>query len=92
MLVVTVVVVIPIYEEKVVRHLLFAGLSRHINTVLAAVAVSLAFGWVHKGNMLWVFCVSILMCWLAVRHQVSTLQRAVLHGSYNLTLVVNYLL
>lgn len=78
-------VIIPLFEEMVVRRLLFFGLSVHMKTWLAAIVVSVLFGLTHQGSVVFTFFFSILMCVLAAR-QVGTVNRALLHGGFNLAL------
>lgn len=79
------VVLIPLFEEKVVRQLLFFGLSARINIWLAGIVVSTIFAVAHAGAMLSAFFLSIVMCILAAR-RIGTFNRAILHGCFNLAL------
>jgi CAAX amino terminal protease family. len=85
----TVLVTAPIYEEKVVRELLLRGLSKTLNPVLASVFVSVAFALVHDG-FLWAFIFSMVLCFLALKWNFSTMQRAVVHGLVNLLISLWY--
>jgi len=84
------IVAAPIYEEKVVRHLLLQGLSGLTRPWISAILVSLIFALVHKGAVVWSFIVSIVLCWLALARGVGTLQRAIVHGTINALVMLWY--
>lgn len=75
----------PYYEECVVRRLLYQGAARWIGTWLSAALVSLLFALVHEGNEAFSGMFSVAMCYMASKG-VSTFNRAVLHGSCNVTM------
>jgi len=76
----------PLFEEKVVRHLLFDGVSHYFGRVLATIMVSAAFAAVHVGAVVSSFLFSILLCILAHPFRLSTTQLATVHGTINLTI------
>ncbi|WP_258393924.1 MULTISPECIES: CPBP family intramembrane glutamic endopeptidase [Stenotrophomonas] len=76
----------PLFEEKVVRHLLFDGVSHYFGRVLGAILVSIAFAAVHVGAFVSTFLFSILLCVLACQFRLSTTQLATVHGTINLTI------
>jgi len=84
-------VVIPLFEEKVVRDLLFKGIAAGTGNVVGALVSSVLFGLAHTGIFVFAFCIGLLMCWLTAR-KIGTVDRALLHGSYNLTLTIGQLL
>lgn len=84
------VITAPIYEEKVVRHLLLQGLSGYTNRWLAAVLVSAIFAIAHQNAMIWSFFVSLVLCWLAIAKSISVMQRAIVHGTINLLIMLWY--
>lgn len=77
------VVTAPLFEEKVVRHLLLQGVSELTNRWIATIFVSLLFSLAHQGSVAWTFIVSSVLCWLALWKGVGSLQRAVVHGALN---------
>lgn len=80
----------PIYEEKVVRHLLLQGLSGYTNRWVAAVLVSAVFALAHQGAVAWSFLVSLVLCWLAIVKSIGVMQRAIVHGTINLLIMLWY--
>lgn len=85
------VVTAPIYEEKVVRHLLLQGLSGYMNGWVAAVLVSAVFALVHQGSMAWSFLGSMVLCSLALVWKIGVMQRAIVHGAVNALIMLWYL-
>jgi membrane protease YdiL (CAAX protease family) len=86
--------VTPFFEELVVRRLLFFGLANWINKLfksakylISAILVSIVFGFVHKNIILIAFVFSIIMCAASLKG-IKTLDRAVLHGCYNIFVVM----
>ncbi|WP_372016667.1 CPBP family glutamic-type intramembrane protease [Pseudoxanthomonas sp. 10H] len=84
------VVTAPIFEEKVVRHLLLAGVSGFLNRWVSAALVSVIFALAHQGSMAWSFLVSIVLCWLALAKAASSLQRAITHSTVNAMILLWY--
>lgn len=80
-------IVIPIFEEMVVRRLMFIGLTKYINVLLAAFIVSGLFGIAHHGSMMWAFIFSLCMCALT-RLGTRVIDRTAIHGAFNATLVL----
>jgi len=83
---VTSCIVAPLFEEKVVRHLLFDGTSHYFGRFLGTIMVSAAFAAVHAGAFVSSFLFSILLCVLAYQFRLSTTQLATVHGTINLTI------
>lgn len=79
---ITVAILIPLFEEVTVRRLMFIGASYYIGPIFSALFVSALFASTHSGQFLLSFIFSIVLCfmtWIGV----STCNRALLHGSYN---------
>lgn len=83
---VTSCLVAPLFEEKVVRHLLFDGVSHYFGRVLGTIMISAAFAAVHVDAVISSFLFSILLCILAYPFNLSTTQLATVHGTINLTI------
>ncbi|MDQ2702945.1 MAG: CPBP family intramembrane metalloprotease [Pseudomonadota bacterium] len=81
------IVFAPIYEEKVVRHVLLFGLARRMGFVFSAIVVSVAFAAVHRGNFTTVLLFSLGASWLAYNGY-GSLQRTLLHGANNAVIVL----
>lgn len=82
---INIAILIPLFEEITVRRLMFIGASHYIGPVLSAFFVSVLFAATHGGQFLLAFIFSIVMC-LMTWKGVNTYNRAILHGSYNGTL------
>jgi membrane protease YdiL (CAAX protease family) len=80
----------PIFEEKVVRHLLLQGAVGIIGRWWASLFVSAVFALVHTGAMIWAFAVSMVLCWFALAKGFSSAQRAVVHGVVNAIIMLWY--
>lgn len=78
----------PLFEEKIVRHLLFRGIEEKTNSFLASIVVSTIFAIPHAGSVVWAFFVSMILCWLTVKWALNTWQRAIVHGSINLLIML----
>lgn len=78
----------PLFEEKIVRHLLFRGIEEKANSFLASIIVSIIFAIPHTGSVIWAFFVSMVLCWLTVKWALNTWQRAIVHGSINLLIML----
>jgi membrane protease YdiL (CAAX protease family) len=83
LLILNITVAIPLIEEKIIRSLIYKGLSDRSNPVLSAVFVSLVFGLAHGGNEIFASLFSLLLCLLAQKN-INVFDRAILHGAYNL--------
>lgn len=79
------VLIAPIFEEAVVRRLMFFGAAEWMGAVASAILVSALFAVTHSAIPVFAFGFSLGLCFLAWRG-VKTLDRAVFHGSYNLIL------
>lgn len=84
--IVTSCIITPLFEEKVVRHLLLDGVSHHFGRVLGAIMVSTLFAVVHADAVISSFFFSILLCTCANPLNLNTTQRAIVHGAINLTI------
>ena len=82
---INIAILIPLFEEITVRRLMFIGASHYIGPTFSALFVSALFAATHSGLFLFAFIFSIIMC-LMTWNGVSTYSRAILHGSYNGTL------
>ena len=80
----------PLFEEKVVRHLLLVGGAGLTRPWVSAILVSVAFAVVHKGSVAWSFAFSLVLCWLALARGMGTLQRAIIHATVNALIVLWY--
>ena len=89
--VINVAVLIPLFEEIAVRRLMFLGASHYICPIFSALFVSALFAATHKGQFLFAFIFSIVMCLMTWRG-VGTYSRALLHGSYNGTLSILWII
>ncbi|WNH48822.1 MULTISPECIES: CPBP family glutamic-type intramembrane protease [Stenotrophomonas] len=79
-------IVAPLFEEKVVRHLLRSGSAHYLGRFLASLGVSALFAWVHTDAMVSAFLVSVALCASVYSFKLDTLQRAVIHGVINLVI------
>ncbi|MNV28321.1 CAAX amino terminal protease self- immunity [compost metagenome] len=79
----------PLFEEKVVRHMLLRGLSG-LHSILSSAMVSALFAFAHKGSFLWAFLASMILCFAAIRLRMTTTQRAVSHGLCNVIITSWY--
>jgi len=77
----------PLFEEKVVRHLLLTGAAHYLGRIVASVAVSLLFAWVHPDARILAFLFSIIICACIYTFSLDTWQRAVVHGLINLSII-----
>ena len=82
----------PLFEEKVVRGMIFHGLSKYVSPLVSSILVSILFALAHSENMLWAFAVSIVLCWMMLKYGLNTYQRAIVHGSINFVIMTWYLL
>lgn len=77
----------PLFEEKVVRHLLFCGLSHYVRTVFSIMAVSALFAWPHTGNEISAFIFSVILCSGVIFIGLDAMQRAIVHAAANFTII-----
>lgn len=87
---VSAVLTAPIFEEKVVRHLLLNGAVGFVGRWWASVLVSGIFAVVHTGAMIWAFAMSMILCWFALAKGFSSVQRALVHGVVNAIIMLWY--
>lgn len=76
----------PLFEEKVVRHLLLTGAAHYLGKVIASVSVSALFAWVHVEGMIFAFLFSMALCIGVYMFKLGTLQRSLIHGLINLVI------
>lgn len=76
----------PLFEEKVVRHLLLTGAAHYLGKVIASVSVSALFAWVHVEGMIFAFLFSMALCIGVYMFKLNTLQRSLIHGLINLVI------
>lgn len=84
------VVVAPLYEEKVVRNLIFDGLSEVSTPLISTLVVSAIFAFVHGGSMVWAFFVSLVLCFLKIKLKLNTFRLATVHGAINFVVLTWY--
>lgn len=80
---VTSCLVAPLFEEKVVRHLLQSGLSHYFGRFFGTLAVSVLFAIVHTGAVISSFLFALYLSASMYLLSLDTLQRAVVHGAIN---------
>lgn len=80
----------PLFEEKVVRGMIFHGLSKYVGPLISSILVSILFALAHSENMLWAFAVSLVLCWMMLKYGLNTYQRAIVHGSINFVIMTWY--
>jgi membrane protease YdiL (CAAX protease family) len=87
------VMIYPLFEEIVVRRLLFLGACEwlrnpesRVGSSLIAVTISLLFAAVHPGIQLYAFAFSLILCFMA-KIGIGTINRAVLHACHNLLII-----
>lgn len=81
----------PLFEEKVVRQLMLDGLSRLVGRFASSLVTSAAFGLFHANSMLWGCFASLLLCFCALRLNMTSVQRAIAHGICNILILLWYL-
>ena len=79
----------PLFEEKVVRHLILGGMGM-INPFVASSLVSLAFALTHVDSVVWAFIASMFLCFMALRLRMTSIQRAISHGVCNFLITTWY--
>lgn len=79
-------IVAPLFEEKVVRHLLLDGVSHYFGRVVGILLVSAVFAAVHVGAVVSSFLYSIFLCICVHPFRLNTAQRAIIHGGINLAI------
>lgn len=80
-------VVVPFFEELVVRRLLFRGAASYLGAPLGAILVSGLFGLVHIGAFWIAFTASLLLCAMTSMG-ITTFNRSVAHGAYNFSFTI----
>lgn len=80
------IVIVPVYEEKIVRGLLLRGAAAFLSRPLAIFATSALFAYAHKGDEISSFLFAIVLAYLALYRNMGAIERAIIHGSYNATI------
>jgi membrane protease YdiL (CAAX protease family) len=77
----------PLFEEKVVRHLLLEGGSHYFGKLTATIGASALFAAVHVDAVVPAFLLSVLLCIGAQRFNLNSAQRSVIHGLINFSIL-----
>jgi len=77
-------VLIPLYEEIIVRKLIFISGKKYIGMPASAIITSLIFAMTHDSMFVWAFILSIVLC-VMTDSGINVYKRSIFHGSYNLT-------
>ncbi|MDY1034698.1 type II CAAX prenyl endopeptidase Rce1 family protein [Stenotrophomonas sp. CFBP8980] len=85
--VVTSCVVAPLYEEKVVRHLLQSGASHYLGKILGTFAVCALFAAAHTEAVLSSFLFGLYVTLGIFLFRLDTYQRAIIHGMVNFVIM-----
>ncbi|BBO51304.1 MULTISPECIES: CPBP family intramembrane glutamic endopeptidase [Stenotrophomonas] len=85
--IVTSCIVSPLFEEKVVRHLFLDGASHYLGKVAGAIVVSALFAAVHVDAFVSSFIYSVILCIGAIAFGLNTVQRSIIHGVINLSIM-----
>jgi membrane protease YdiL (CAAX protease family) len=80
----------PLFEEKVVRHLLLDGL-RSLGAVTACVLTSALFALAHAATWAWALAISLVLSVGTVRYGLRSVDRNCIHAAINATIVGWYL-
>lgn len=88
---INIAVLIPLFEEITAHRLMFLGAACYIGPIFSALFVSALFASTHNGQFVFAFIFSIAMCFMTWSG-VSTYNRALLHGSYNGTLFMLWII
>lgn len=80
-------VVAPLFEEKVVRHLLLDGASYYFGKLAAAIGVSALFAAVHVDEIVSAFLLSLFLCVGTQLFNLNSAQRSVIHGLVNFSIL-----
>lgn len=80
-------IVAPLFEEKVVRHLLLSGASHYLGRSVGAIAVSALFAWVHTDGVVSAFIFSMALCCGVYFFKMDGFQRSLIHGFVNLVIM-----
>ena len=79
--------IIPLYEEKIVRGLLLRGIEKLTGSLGAIIITSFLFGVAHRGNEWLTFVYgAVLAAWAATCMRMGAFERSIIHGAYNFTI------
>ncbi|NNH49677.1 CPBP family intramembrane metalloprotease [Stenotrophomonas maltophilia] len=84
---VTSCIVAPLFEEKVVRHLLLDGASHYFGKLAATIGVSALFAVVHVDAVVSAFLLSAFLCIGTQLFNFNSTQRSVIHGLVNFSIL-----
>lgn len=84
---VTSCIVTPLFEEKAVRHLLLEGASHYFGRLVATIGVSALFAVVHVDGMVSAFLLSVVLCAGAQLFNLDSMQRSIIHGVVNFSIL-----
>lgn len=93
-------IIAPLFEEKLARHLALRGIAGMVSPAVSrripaglvgTLIVSAIFAVAHPTLMPIAFVLSIVLCYLALKHEFSFMQRALLHGLLNCSIMTWYL-
>ncbi|MNV33048.1 CAAX amino terminal protease self- immunity [compost metagenome] len=84
---VTSCIVTPLFEEKVVRHLLLDGASHYFGRLVATIGVSALFAAVHVDGVVSAFLLSVVLCVGAQLFNLNSIQRSIIHGIVNFSIL-----
>ena len=78
--------IIPLYEEKIVRGLLLRGIEKFTGSLGAIIITSFLFGVAHRGNEWLTFVYGAVLAWAATCMRMGAFERSIIHGAYNFTI------
>lgn len=84
---VTSCIITPLFEEKTVRHLLLDGASHYFGRLTATIGVSALFAVVHVDGMVSAFLLSVVLCVGVQFFNLNSMQRSVIHGIVNFSIL-----
>ncbi|WP_234458625.1 CPBP family intramembrane glutamic endopeptidase [Stenotrophomonas sp. S39] len=84
---VTSCIVAPLFEEKVVRHLLLDGASYYFGKLAATIGVSALFAAVHVDAIVPAFLLSVFLCAGTQFFNLNSAQRSIIHGLVNFSML-----
>lgn len=80
-------IVAPLFEEKVVRHLLLDVASYYFRKLTATIGVSALFAAVHVDAVVSAFLLSVFLCVSTQLFNLNSAQRSVIHGLVNFSIL-----
>ena len=78
--------IIPLYEEKIVRGLLLRGIEKLTGSLGAIIITSFLFGVAHRGNEWLTFVYGAVLAWAATCMRMGAFERSIIYGAYNFTI------